>query len=68
MVMSRDQNTGRSHSMKIDYILFESVEELKYTVTNLTHQNYIYEEIKSRQNSGNACYHSVQYLWSSSLL
>jgi hypothetical protein len=31
-------------------------------------QNSIHEEIKSRLKSGNACYHSVQNLSSSSLL
>ena len=31
-------------------------------------QNSIQEEIKSRLKSGNACYHSVQNLLSSSLL
>jgi len=35
------------------------------TVTN---QNYIQDQIKSRLNSGNACYHSVQYPLSSRLL
>jgi hypothetical protein len=30
MVMSRDQNEGRSHSMKIDNSPFERVEEFKY--------------------------------------
>ena len=34
----------------------------------LTIQNSIREEIKSRLRSGNACYHSVQYLLSSRLL
>jgi hypothetical protein len=42
------------------------VEEFKYLGT--THQNSIHEEIKSRLKSGNACYHSVQNLLSSSLL
>jgi hypothetical protein len=28
----------------------------------LTNQNDIHDEIKSRLNSGNACYHSVQNL------
>jgi len=32
------------------------------------HQNSIQEEIKIRLKSGNACYHSVQHLLSSSLL
>ena len=36
--------------------------------TTLTKQNSIQEEIKSRLRSGNACYHSVQNLLSSSLL
>ena len=37
-------------------------------VTTLTYLNSIQEEIKSRLKLGNACYHSVQYLLSSSLL
>jgi hypothetical protein len=36
--------------------------------TMLTDQNCIYEEIKSRLNSVNACYHAVQNLLSSHLL
>ena len=36
--------------------------------TTLTNQNSIQEEIKSRLKLGNACYHSVQKLLSSSLL
>jgi len=68
MVMSGDQNAGRSHSMKTDISSFERVEEFKYLGTTLTNQNSIREEIKSRQKSGNACYHSVQNLLSSSLL
>jgi hypothetical protein len=36
--------------------------------TTLTDQNCIHEEIKSRLNSGNACYYSVQNLLSSRLL
>ena len=68
MVMSRDQNAGRSHSMKTDNSSFERVEEFKYLGTILTNQNYIQEKIKSRMKSVNACYHSVQNLLSSSLL
>jgi hypothetical protein len=44
------------------------VEEFKYLGTTLTNQNFIQEEIKSVLKSGNACYHSVQNLLSSSLL
>ena len=68
MVMSRDQNSEQSHSMKIDISSFERVEEFKYLGTTLKNQNFIQEEIKSRCKSGNVCYHSVQNLWSSSLL
>ena len=39
-----------------------------YQGTNITNQNYIQEEIKSRLKSGNACYHLVQNILSSSLL
>jgi hypothetical protein len=46
----------------------ETVEQFKYWGTTLTNQNSIYEEIQSRLKSGNACYHSVQNLLSSSLL
>ena len=68
MVMSRDQNAGRIHSVGIDNSTFERVEEFKYLGKTLTNQNSIAEEIKSRLKSGNACYHSVQNLLSFRLL
>ena len=46
--MSRDQNAGRSHSINTDNNFFERVEEFKYLGKNLTYQNSIQEEIKSR--------------------
>jgi len=67
MVMSRDQNAKGSHNAKIDYSSFERVEEFKYLSKTLTDQNSIQEENESRLKSGNACYHSVQNLLSSSL-
>jgi hypothetical protein len=67
-VMSREQNAGRSHNMKIVNSSFERVEEFKYFTTNLTDQNSILEEIKSSLKSRNACYHSVQHPFLSSLL
>ena len=68
MIMSRDQNAGRIHSVRMDNSTFERVEEFKYFGTTLTNQNAIQEEIKSRLRSGNACYYSVQDLLSSRLL
>ena len=68
MVMSRDQNTGLSLNINIDNSSFVKVKEFKYLGTNLTNQNSIPKEIKSRLKSGNACYHQVQNLLSSSLL
>ena len=68
MVMSRDKNERRIHSVRMDNSTFERVEEFKYLGTTLTNQNSIAEEIESRLRSGNACYHSVQNLLSSRLL
>jgi hypothetical protein len=66
--MSGDQNAGSSHSIKIDNISFEWVEEFRYLGTTITNQNSIQQEIKSRLKSGNACYYSMHNLLSSRLL
>ena len=41
MLMSQDQNAGRSQNVKIDNRSFERVEEFKYKRTSLTNLNYI---------------------------
>jgi len=66
VVMSRDQKARRSHNIKIDNSSFERVEQFKYFRTNLTNQNPIQEESKSKSKSGNSCYRWVQNLLSSS--
>ena len=56
LVVSRDENAGRNHSVRNDNSAFEKVDEFKYLGTTLTNQNSIQEEIKSRLKSGKACY------------
>ena len=48
IVMSRDQNEGRSHNIKIENSSFERVEQFKYLGTILTNKDPIHDEIKSR--------------------
>ena len=48
MVMSWDQNAGRRHSIKTNDNFFERVEDFKYVGINVTNENCIQEEIKSR--------------------
>jgi hypothetical protein len=67
MLMSR-KKAGQMHGIKIANMSFEGVTKLKYLGTSLTDQNCMQDEIKSRLNSGNGCYHSVQSLLSSCLL
>jgi hypothetical protein len=59
-LVSRFQKAGQRQSIKIRSRSFESVAKFKYQGKTLTDQNCIHEEIKSRLNSGNACYHLVQ--------
>jgi hypothetical protein len=60
MIMSRHPNSGQNQNIRIANESFENAAKFKYLGTILTNQNYIHDEIKSRLNSGNACYHSVQ--------
>jgi hypothetical protein len=66
--MSRHPNSGQNQNIRIANESFEKVATLKYSGTTLTNQNDIHDEIKSRLNSRNACYHSVQNLLSSRLI
>jgi hypothetical protein len=57
MIMSRHPNSGQNQDIRIANESFENVAKFKYLETTLTNQNEIHDEIKSRLNAGNACYH-----------
>jgi hypothetical protein len=60
MVMTNQQTVEQNHNLLIDNKFFENVAKCKYLGTAVENENCIQEEIKSRLNSGNACYHYVQ--------
>jgi hypothetical protein len=62
MIKPRHPNSGQNQNIRIANVSFENVATFKYN------QNDIHDEIKSRLNSGNACYYSVQNLLSSHLI
>jgi len=67
MIMSHP-NSGQNQNIRIASESFENVAKFKYLGRTLSNQNDIREEIKSRLNSGNACYNSVQNFLSSRLI
>jgi hypothetical protein len=66
-MISRHPNSGQNWTIRIANESFEHVAIFKYFGATLTNQNDIHDEIKSRLNSGNDFYHSVQNLLSSRL-
>jgi hypothetical protein len=66
--MSRYQKAVQNHSIKIANRSSEDVAKGKYLGIRIRDKNCLYEEIKSKLNSGNACYRSVQSILSSCLL
>jgi hypothetical protein len=60
LLTTRCKKAGQKRSIKIANRSFGDVAKFGYLGTTLTDQNCMQEEIKSRLNSGNACYHSVQ--------
>jgi hypothetical protein len=68
MLISRHQNAGQNHNIKIANRSFENVAKFRYLRMTVINQDLINEEIKSRVNSGNTCYHSVENLVFSYLL
>jgi hypothetical protein len=68
MIMSRHPNSGQNQNIRTADESFENVAKFKYLGRTLTNQNDIHDEIKSRLNSGNACYYSVQNILFSHLI
>jgi hypothetical protein len=68
MIMSCQPNSELNQNKRIDNESFENVAKFKYLGMTLTNQNDIHDEVKSRLNSGNACYYSVQNILSSCLI
>jgi uncharacterized membrane protein YccC len=55
--LSHYQNGGQNHNINTANKSFENVAKRG------TNQNHIHKEMKSRLNLGNACYHSLQILF-----
>jgi hypothetical protein len=66
--MSRHPNSGQNQNIRIASESFQKVTKFKYLGTTLTNQNDIHDDSKSRLNSENVCYYSVQNLLYSCLI
>jgi hypothetical protein len=67
----RHHNAGQNqYTERCMYVGIEPLKmlQLNYLVRIVTDQNYIYEGVNGRLNSGNACYHSAQDPFTSRLL
>jgi hypothetical protein len=56
---------GQIHNVKIANKYFKNVTKLKYLGVTITNYSHIHEKIKSRINSWNSCYHSLQNVFPS---
>jgi hypothetical protein len=59
---------AQKQQMNIGNMSFEDAAKFKHFHNSTNSQNYMHEQIMSRLNSGNVCYHSVHSLLSSRLM
>jgi len=60
MLVFHGHNAEQNHNVQIGDKSFESVTEFKHLRAVPKNQNCLHEKIKSKVNSPNACYSSVQ--------
>jgi hypothetical protein len=60
LLMSHHENAVKYHDMKTANSVFENMVKTKLLGMAVKYQNLIHDEIKSRLNSDNACYHLVE--------
>ena len=68
IITSRQGNVVQNQNIVIENLSFEKVEKFKYLGVTVTNTNDIYEEIKRRINMENACYYSLEKIFSFHLL
>jgi hypothetical protein len=68
IIMYLHPNSGQKQNIRIANESFENVAKFKYLGMTLTNKSNIHDEIKSKLNSRNPCYYSVQNLLSLHLI
>jgi hypothetical protein len=62
MFTSRHQDAGQDRNLQLANGSFESMAKFRHLGMTVRNPNLTHERIKSRLNSCNVCYHSVQNL------